>query len=59
MGLFKIKPSKDEKVFFTLEANNGEVLATSETYESKQAAKKGIKAVQIAASDASIIDETI
>jgi uncharacterized protein YegP (UPF0339 family) len=36
----------DEYYYFVLIAGNGEIIATSEMYNSKQAAKKGIAAVR-------------
>jgi hypothetical protein len=43
---FKILKSKNKKFYFVLIAKNGEVIATSEMYESKQACKKGIFSVR-------------
>ena len=40
--MIEICKSKDEKPYFIVKAANGAVLATSETYESKQACHKGI-----------------
>ena len=42
--MFEIKKSKSNKFYFVFRAKNGEVVATSEMYVSKQSAKKGIKA---------------
>lgn len=39
-----------------LKASNGEVVATGEEYSSKEAAKKGCKAVVRAANDADIVE---
>ena len=40
------KTSTDNKDYFVVVANNGEPLATSETYESKQGMEKGIAALK-------------
>ena len=42
---------------FQLVAGNGEPVATSETYSSKEAAKGGCEAVQRAAADAEVVVE--
>jgi hypothetical protein len=39
-------------------AANGQVIATSETYESKESALNGIKSVQTNAPGATVVDET-
>ncbi len=43
---FIISKSKNKKFYFVLKAKNGEIIATSEMYESKQACKKGISSVK-------------
>lgn len=43
--VFLIDKSKDGKWFFNLKAGNGEVIATSEMYETKQACYSGIDSV--------------
>ena len=45
-GKFVIKRSSNGKFFFVLNAANGEVIAMSELYETKQSAYKGIAAVK-------------
>ncbi|WP_139650680.1 YegP family protein [Raoultibacter phocaeensis] len=56
MGKFVIR--KTEKgCHFVLKANNGEIIATSETYSSKEACKKGIESVKKNAPDAEIVEE--
>lgn len=52
---FVIQKSKDGKSYFNLKAGNGEVIATSEMYESKNACYKGIDAVRSAA----VLAETV
>ena len=43
---FKINKSKNEKYYFNLHATNGEIIATSEMYNSKQSCKNGIESVK-------------
>ncbi|QCR40297.1 hypothetical protein C1N74_07600 [Microbacterium sp. SGAir0570] len=57
MALFNLYKTSDKTQFYwTLEADNGEVVATSETYTTKQAAKDGIASVKRIAPNATIID---
>ena len=56
---FEIKRSKNDQYFFNLRSRgNGEVIATSEMYSSKQACLNGITAVKRDAPDAGIEDLT-
>ena len=57
-GKFVLKTGSSGKFHFNLHASNGQVIATSETYESKAAALNGIKSVQTNAPDATIDDQT-
>lgn len=57
-GKFVLKKGSTGKFHFNLVAGNGQVIATSETYESKAAALNGIESVQKNAPDAKIDDET-
>ena len=58
MGKFVIKNAK--KGFnFVLKAGNGQVIATSEVYESEKACKAGIASVQKCAAEAAIEDQTV
>ena len=41
-----IKSKIQDGYYFNLKANNGEIIATSEIYTSKQSCKKGIRAVK-------------
>jgi uncharacterized protein YegP (UPF0339 family) len=45
-GTFVLKKNAAGKYHFVLKAGNGEIIATSETYNSKSAAKNGIESVQ-------------
>ena len=46
MGKFVISNAKSGGVKFNLVAGNGEIIATSEVYNSKASAKKGIASIQ-------------
>jgi uncharacterized protein YegP (UPF0339 family) len=48
----------DGKYWFRLKAANGEIVATSEAYETKASAKNGIASVQKSAPRASVVDLT-
>ena len=54
---FVLKKGSTGKFRFNLVAANGEIVATSETYESKASAKNGIEAVRRAAAAAEVVDE--
>jgi uncharacterized protein YegP (UPF0339 family) len=58
MAKFQIFKDVNGKHRFRLRANNGEIIATSEAYNSKQAAQDGIQAVKASASSASTEDLT-
>ena len=58
MGKFVIKETKTG-VKFDLKASNGEVIATSEVYNSEDACKKGIASVQKNAPVAAVEDQTV
>jgi uncharacterized protein YegP (UPF0339 family) len=55
---FVLKRGTTGKFRFNLLATNGQVIATSESYESKAAALSGIKSVQANAAGAGIDDQT-
>ncbi len=57
-GKFVLKKGSSGKFHFNLYASNGQVIATSEAYESKAAALNGIKSVQTNAPDAKVEDQT-
>lgn len=57
-GKFVLKKGQKGGFHFNLLASNGQVIATSEHYESKASALNGIKSVQTNAPDAAIVDET-
>lgn len=45
-GHYEILKSSDGRYYFTLIAGNGEIIATSQMYTSKQSAKGGIESVK-------------
>lgn len=55
---FVLKKGNTGKFRFNLHATNGQVIASSEAYDSKQAAVNGIKSVQKNAAGAAVVDET-
>jgi uncharacterized protein YegP (UPF0339 family) len=55
---FVLKKGSSGKFHFNLQAANGQVIATSETYESKAAAINGIESVKKNAPVAEIDDQT-
>lgn len=55
---FEIKKSKNDQFYFNLKAGNGEIIATSESYTTKQGCKNGIESVKINAPDAEVEDLT-
>jgi uncharacterized protein len=58
-GKFVIKKGTTGKFRFSLHSSNGEIIATSESYNSKAAAQKGIASVKRFAADAAVEDATI
>ena len=57
-GKFVLKKGSTGKFHFNLQAANGQVIATSETYESKESALNGIESVKRNAPDAPVDDRT-
>jgi uncharacterized protein len=55
---FVLKKGSTGKFRFNLLATNGQVIATSEAYESKASALKGIESVKRNASTAEVDDQT-
>ncbi|HHF8231928.1 MULTISPECIES: YegP family protein [Klebsiella/Raoultella group] len=62
MGYFELKKSGTtlltQKYYFVLKASNGETIAQSEMYSSKQAALNGIQSVKNNAPTAPVRDNT-
>lgn len=57
-GKFVVKKGSTGKFRFNLVSTNGQVVATSEAYESKAAAMNGIRAVRSLAAEAALDDQT-
>lgn len=55
---FELKKASNGQYHFTLKAGNGEPVAQSETYTTKDSAKNGIKSVRDNAPGAEIVDLT-
>jgi uncharacterized protein len=57
-GKFTLEKGSSGKFHFNLHAANGQIIATSQTYESKESALHGIESVRNNASDAPVEDKT-
>ncbi|MCA1673476.1 MAG: YegP family protein [Actinobacteria bacterium] len=57
-GKFVVKKGTTGRFRFNLLSSNGQVVATSETYNSKASAMGGIRAVRSLAADAAVEDQT-
>jgi uncharacterized protein YegP (UPF0339 family) len=57
-GRFVLKKGTTGKFHFNLLAGNGQVIATSEAYESRESALKGIESVKANAPGAEVDDQT-
>ena len=55
---FQLKTAKNGDFYFTLTAKNGQVIAQSEMYKSKDAAENGIRSVKENAPNADTDDQT-
>ena len=58
MGTCVIKAT-EKGSHFVLKADNGEVIATSQIYKSKESCKKGIESVKRNAPDAAVVEEVV
>ena len=56
---FEEKVSKNGKFYFNLKSSNGQIVGTSEMYESKTAQENGIASVMKNAPEATIDDQTL
>ena len=57
-GKFELYEDKAGKYRFRLKAGNGEVIASSEGYNSKASARNGIESVRKNAAEAALDDQT-
>lgn len=55
---FEERIARDGKKYFVMKARNGEVIGTSETYNSPSGSKHGIESVQRNAGGAKVDDQT-
>ena len=58
-GKFVIKKGPTGKFRFSLVSTNGQIVASSQAYENKAAAMRGVASVQKLAADARIVDTTV
>jgi uncharacterized protein YegP (UPF0339 family) len=58
-GKFVVKKGPTGKFRFSLLSTNGQVVASSEAYETKRAAMAGVASVQKLAAGATIVDTTV
>ena len=58
-GKFVLKKGPTGKFRFSLLSTNGQIVASSQAYENKAAALRGIASVQKLAGDARIVDTTV
>jgi uncharacterized protein YegP (UPF0339 family) len=56
---FEIRKDKAGKFGFNLIAANGEIIASSEAYESKDSCRNGIQSVKTNAPTAEIVDKSM
>lgn len=56
---FEINVSENGQFYFVMKAGNGEVIAVSEQYTSKQGCKRGISSVKRGATLAKTVDNTV
>ena len=59
MGKFVMGPTKNGGFRFNLKAGNGEIIATSETYNTETACRNGIESIRKNAVEAKLEDQTI
>ena len=58
-GKFVVKKGPTGKFRFSLLSTNGQVVASSEAYETKRAALSGVASVQKLAAGATVVDTTV
>ena len=58
-SMFEIRNTVNGKFYWRFKAMNGEIVAVSEVYETKQGCKNGIDCIMSNASFAAINDQTI
>ncbi|MEK4171337.1 YegP family protein [Lysinibacillus sp. Y5S-8] len=55
---FEILRATNNQYYFVLKAPNGEIIATSETYTTKENCKNGINSVKVNAPKATVVDNS-
>ena len=58
-GKFELKKSKNDKFHFNLKAGNGQIIMSSEMYETKPAALNGIESIKKNAADDSRFEKRV
>ena len=58
MSKFEIFTGSDDQFYFHLKADNGEIIAASQGYTTKESAEGGIDAIKRIAISASVVDLT-
>lgn len=53
-----IKTAKNKQTYVSVKSKNNETIATTETYKTKQGAKKAAEALQKIIKDAELVDKT-
>lgn len=56
---FERKTSSNDKPYFSLKATNGQIIGSSEMYESTASMENGIASVKTNAPDATVEDQTV
>ncbi len=59
MNKFEIFVGSDSKFYFHLKAENGEIIAASQGYTTKQSAESGIDSIKRTAVEAAVCDLTL
>ncbi len=57
-GTFELKTGTNGQYHFVLKASNGQVIASSQMYKTREGALKGIESVRKHAADAKVVDGT-
>jgi uncharacterized protein YegP (UPF0339 family) len=57
-GTFELKTGANGQYHFVLKASNGQVIASSQMYKTREGALKGIESVRKHAPDAKTVEET-
>lgn len=58
MAQFEIRRASNSQYYWVFQANNNEIVATSETYVSKAGAQNAIRVIKEQAATASILDRS-